>query len=41
MIDDKILYKGDRIDGFTVTEIDRRFVELDLNGIRIVKKMSE
>ena len=41
MINEKILYKGDKIDGFTVTEINPRFVELDSNGIRVIKKMSE
>ncbi|MCD6392333.1 MAG: hypothetical protein J7M40_02385 [Planctomycetes bacterium] len=41
MINGKLLYKGDRIDGFTVTEIDSRFVRLDLNGIHVIKKMSE
>lgn len=41
MINEKILYKGDKIDGFTVVEIDPRFVGLDLNGIRVIKKMSE
>jgi preprotein translocase subunit SecG len=41
MINNKILYKGDKIDGFTVTEIDSRFVELELDEIRVIKKMSE
>ncbi len=41
MINDKILYKGDKIDGFTVTEINSRFVELESDGIRVIKKMSE
>ena len=41
MINNKILYKGDKIDGFTVTKIDSRFVELESNEIRVIKKMSE
>jgi preprotein translocase subunit SecG len=41
MINEKILYKGDKIDGFTVVEIDPRFVGLESNGIRVIKKMSE
>jgi preprotein translocase subunit SecG len=41
MINERILYKGDKIDGFTVVEIDPRFVGLESNGIRVIKKMSE
>ncbi len=41
MINEKILYEGDKIDGFTVIEIDPRFVRLESNGIRVIKKMSE
>ena len=41
MINNKILYKGDKIDGFTITEIDSRFVELESDGISVIKKMSE
>ena len=41
MINNKILYKGDKIDGFTVTEINSRFVELESDEIRVIKKMSE
>jgi len=41
MINGKLLYKGDKIDGFTVTEIDSRFVELESDGIGVIKKMSE
>lgn len=41
MINNKILYKGDKIDGFTVTEIDSRFVKLESDGIVVIKKMSE
>ncbi len=41
MINGKLLYKGDKIDGFTVTEIDSRFVGLELDGIDVIKKISE
>ncbi len=41
MINNKILYKGDKIDGFTVTKINSRFVELESDEIRVIKKMSE
>lgn len=41
MINNKILYKGDKIDGFTVIEIDSRFVEVELHGISVILRMSE
>lgn len=41
MINEKILYKGDVINGFTVTKIDPRFVVLESNGIPVTLKMSE
>lgn len=41
MINEKILYKGDVINGFTVTKIDPRFVVLESEGIPVTLKMSE
>ncbi len=41
MINNKILYKGDKIDGFTVMEIDSRFVKVELHGIGVMLRMSE
>ena len=41
MINEKILYVGDSIDGFTVKKITQRAVELEQDGISIVLKMSE
>lgn len=41
MINNDILYKGDKIDGFTVMEIDPRFVEVELHGISVILRMSE
>ncbi len=41
MINNKILYVGDKIDGFTVMEIDSRFVEVEFRGIGVILRMSE
>jgi len=41
MINNKLLYKGDKIDGFTVMEIDSRFVKVELHGIGVKLRMSE
>ena len=41
MINGKLLYKGDTIDGFTITKIDPRFVVLESKGIPVTLKMSE
>ncbi|MBE0535670.1 MAG: hypothetical protein IH624_08365 [Phycisphaerae bacterium] len=41
MINDKVLYVGDSINGFTVTQITPRFVELKCDGIGVILKMSE
>ncbi len=41
MINNKILYKGDKIDGFTVMEIDSRFVIVELHGMGVKLRMSE
>lgn len=41
MINEKILYKNDVINGFTVTKIDPRFVVLESRGIPVTLKMSE
>ncbi len=41
MINNKILYKGDKIDGFTVTKINSRFVEVEFRGIGVILRMSE
>ncbi len=41
MINEKILYEGDRIGSFTVTRIDPRFVVLESEGIPVTLKMSE
>ena len=41
MINNNILYKGDKIDGFTVMEIDSRFVKVELHGIGVMLRMSE
>jgi preprotein translocase subunit SecG len=41
MINNKILYKGDKIDGFTVMEIDSRFVKVELHGIGVILRMPE
>ena len=41
MINGKFLYKGDTINGYTVTEIGARFVVLESKGIPVTLKMSE
>lgn len=41
MIDDKLLYEGDRIDDFTVKRITTRFVELQSQGVTVRLKMTE
>jgi preprotein translocase subunit SecG len=41
MINDKILYKGDAIEGFTVTAIANYAVELTLDSVKIQLKISE
>ena len=41
MIDDKILYKGDKIRGFEVRQISDSFVKLESEGLEIVLKLSE
>ncbi len=41
MIDDKLLYEGDRIDDFTVRQITKRFVELQSQGVIVRLKMTE
>jgi preprotein translocase subunit SecG len=46
MIDDKILYEGDSINGFKITQIGESFVKLELDetesqGMEIVLKLSE
>lgn len=41
MINDKILYIGNVINGFTVTKIDPRYVVLESEGIPVTLKMSE
>ena len=41
MIDDKILYEGDTIRGFTVSVIGERSVELKSNGTQITMKLME
>ncbi len=41
MINDKVLYVGDSLDGFTVKRITQRQVELDADGIPVILKMSE
>ena len=41
MIDNKILYVGDTINDFTVKEINRENVKLDLKGIEISLSMSK
>lgn len=41
MINEKILYEGDTIDGFTVTKIDPRIVVLESDGIPVILKMAE
>ena len=41
MIKDKILYEGDTIEGFKVTQIGDDFVKLELEGVETVKKLSK
>lgn len=41
MINDKILYKGDSINGLQVTQIDNNSVKLESQGVEIVLKLSE
>jgi len=41
MIDDKILYEGDTIKGFKVTQISDDFVKLELEGVETVLKLSQ
>lgn len=41
MIDDKILYEADSIRGFKLCHISDSFVELELEGVKIVLKLSE
>ena len=41
MIDDKILYEGDTIKGYKVTQITDDFVKLELEGVEIVLKLSK
>jgi len=41
MIDDKLLYEGDSIDGFKVLQISDSEVELESDGVQIILKLSE
>ena len=41
MIDDEVLYEGDKIKDMTITRIEESFVELSSMGIIIKLKMSE
>ncbi len=41
MIDDKILYEGDSIEGFTVLQIGDSDVKLESDGVQIILKLSE
>jgi len=41
MIDDKILYEGDSIEGFKVLQIDDSDVKLESDGVQIILKLSE
>jgi hypothetical protein len=41
MIDDKILYKGDRIRDFVVTEVGDNSVKLESNGIEVELKLAQ
>jgi preprotein translocase subunit SecG len=41
MIDDKILYEGDSIEGFKVCQVGDSFVKLESNGVQIELKLSE
>ena len=41
MVNDKLLYVGDSIDGMTVKSIDKKSVSLEYNGVSVELKMSE
>jgi preprotein translocase subunit SecG len=41
MIDDKILYEGDSIKGYKISQIGDSFVKLELEGVEVVLKMSK
>ena len=41
MINDKILYEGDTIEGFKVVQIGDDFVKLESEGVETVKKLSK
>lgn len=41
MIDDKILFEGDSIKGYKVSEITESFVKLELEGVEVILKLSE
>lgn len=41
MIDDKILYEGDSIKGYKISQISDSFVKLELEGVEIVLKISK
>ena len=41
MIDDRILYEGDSIEGFKVCQIGDSYVKLESNGAEIVLKLTE
>lgn len=41
MIDDKVLYVGDEINGLTVKTIEKKLVVLELDGISVQLKMDE
>ncbi len=41
MINDKILYEGDTIKGFTVSKISERSVELKASGMKVTMKLME
>ncbi|MHC4192738.1 MAG: hypothetical protein ACYS8I_03060 [Planctomycetota bacterium] len=41
MIDDRILYEGDAINGFIVSQIDNSAVKLQSQGVEIILKLSQ
>ncbi|MHC4638709.1 MAG: hypothetical protein ACYTBV_14605 [Planctomycetota bacterium] len=41
MIDDKVLYKGDKIQDFIICEIAENYVKLESEGFEIILKVSE
>jgi preprotein translocase subunit SecG len=41
MIDDKILYEGDSIKGYKISQISDSFVKLELEGVEVVLKLSK